>query len=133
MKISTIWYLLFALIPLQAIAETSPTLHLKPEKTFVRVGYETTVDLMFRNVPPLYGVEMLITFPDKFFEVVDSGKKSGIQIEPGNYFDPKKTHFLINKADNSKGMIWYTMSLLNPAPPPSKSNGRLCRLIFSLN
>jgi len=127
MKTSIMLYLIFALIPFQVIAETKPTLSIESEKSFVRVGYETSVDLTLQNVPPLYGVEMVITFPEKFFEVVDSGKQSDIQIEPGNYFDPKKSHFLINKADNTKGIIWYTMSLLNPAPPPSSNNGRLCK------
>lgn len=115
-----------------SMASANPSkLVLDFESNEYKIGDEITVDLVVKDITPVYGVELEMSYnPDKL-EVIDMAPEiEGVQASPGDFFDPKQKIFpLQNDADNANGIVKYAVSLLNPAPS-SSGDGVIARIAF---
>ena len=94
-------------------------------------GKPFKVDLLIKDIQPVYGVELALRFDPDILEVIDADtEEPDIQVEAGKFFDIRQNHFVLqNKANNTEGAIGYAMSLLNPAPA-AQGEGTLARITF---
>jgi hypothetical protein len=100
------------------------------KRDVLKVGQETTVEILIEDAPVIYGADVEISFDPTILEVVDvDEKQTGIQIEAGKFIDDKKSFYLLHNVDNDKGSIDYALTLLNPAPPV-QGDGQLARITF---
>ncbi len=112
-------------------ASASPLLEIITQNTSPKPGESITAAIQVSDIPPVYGAEMILTFDPDILEVTDiKGENDIIQIKPGDFFDLAQSHFsLQNHADNQSGHIYYSMSMLNPAPEAG-GNGTLAHITF---
>jgi hypothetical protein len=91
---------------------------------------KVVVDVLVRNAPVVYGIDVRLSFDPDFLEAVDAeGSAPPVQLEHGDFFDPAQSHVLQNWAVNDTGTIDYALALLNPALPVD-GDGRLARIQF---
>ena len=104
-----------------AFAGNNSQLIFSKEKIYITPNYEQKVSIQIKNACNLYGIEFLLKFDPEIIELLDADPlTSKIDLKSGGIIDPKKSICLNNKIDNSKGEAFYTISLLNPAPPVNK-------------
>ena len=78
----------------------------------------------------LYAVDIRLDFNASILQVQDANpNKSGVQVEPGTFLNPGKAWLFKNIASNDTGVIWFVITLLNPAPPVS-GDGTLFTVTF---
>ncbi|MEZ4529040.1 MAG: cohesin domain-containing protein [Desulfobacterales bacterium] len=120
-----------ALIIVPVFTQAEPVVQISMENPTLKPGEITTADLRIRDIPPVYGAEMILTFDPNILEVADEDKeRENIQIRPGKFFDLSHSHFpLQNQADNRTGRIYYAVSMLNPAPE-AQGDGTLAHIAF---
>lgn len=126
--LSLAWIFLSIVTVVQAAGNSQVLLSTKQD--VLKVGQETSVDILIEDAPVIYGADVQIRFDPNVLEVVDADEKqAGIQIEAGKFIDEKKSFYLLHHIDNDKGSIDYALTLLNPAPPV-KGDGQLARITF---
>ena len=105
-----------------------------PASTAVAPGETTTVGIQMQDVANLWAADVIISFDPALLEVEDAHlARPGVQIEPGDLFNPSYLFTARNQADKNAGIITYTVSLLNdpyyPVPPVTGS-GTLAYVTF---
>ncbi len=106
-------------------AQTTTVVRLQPATSPLPVGETTTVDLVVENVTDLYAVEVQIQFAPSILQVQDADPgQEGVQISPGDLLSPD--FVVTNMADNTTGLISYTLTQVAPAEPVTGS-GTLAR------
>ena len=94
------------------------------------VGSQFTVPVVVNNVNNLYGAEIHMNFDSNRLEVVDvNTSKAGVNIAPGNVFDPDNSFVALNNADNSQGAINFAATMMAPAEPFS-GTGTIAEVTF---
>jgi hypothetical protein len=122
--------LVFLSISITAQAAGSSQIVLSTTQTSLKIGQLTTVDVLVKASPSIYGADIQVNFDPKMLEVVDADKKlAGLQIEPGKFIDQKKSFLLKHQVSNEAGTIDYALTLLNPAPAV-QGDGQLARITF---
>jgi hypothetical protein len=125
-------FLTLMLLSISAVAQAADgsQVLLSAQQTVLKAGQQTTVDILIKNAPAIYGADVQVAFDPKILEVVDfDAKQPGIQVAPGTFIDAQKAFFLANQADNKKGAIQYALTLLNPAPAV-QGDGQLAQITF---
>jgi hypothetical protein len=91
-----------------------------PQRTQLKAGETTTVDLMVKDILGLYGVEIHLKFDPEAVQVVDADPGTdGVQIEPGTL--PIPSFVAQNEVDNETGTIDYVATQLPPSKPGTGS------------
>ena len=123
LNLLTLFFLVgYILMPPTAQAQDTTHLWLETSSEDLSVGHEKVIEVWVDESPPVYGVELHLSFDPNQLEVVD--------LQHGDFFspDPDGQAFVIqNQADNQAGTIDYAMSLLNPAPEVS-GRGRILQI-----
>ena len=74
----------------------------------------SSIDVVAKNISPVYGADILIGYDSQFFDVVDQDdKKKGTQILKGDFF-AEGAYLLDNRIDLRKGEIHYAIALVRP-------------------
>ncbi len=131
-RISKIQILTLAIILFSTtvIAAPTPELYLDANNSNTVIGEEFTVDILVKESPMIYGVDINIAYDPALLEVVDTDEKtSGVQMMPGDFLNPASSFFIQNRDDSQKGRIYYTMSLLNPATEAG-GDGLIAKAVF---
>ena len=93
------------------------SLELFTERQNLKPGEESILNVMIKDSPLIYGVEISLGFDPKMIEMIDAdNNQPGIQSKPGDFLDPNRGFFIQNFSDNKKGKVNYMYTLLNPAP-----------------
>jgi PKD repeat protein len=123
--------LFFLLIPTaSAYAGSGPRVRLSEEQINLGTGNERTLSVLAENIPPVYGVDVRLTFDPAILEVVDADETApGVQSAHGGFIDPSRSFILQNQADNENGTVDYALTLLHPAPPAA-GYGEVVRITF---
>ena len=101
---------------------TCALIRLSPTTQTVGVGQTVAVDVRVENVSNLYGVDLQLSFDYTRVQVVDDDPATpGVQITPGPFLPVGSGYTQNNSANNGTGVIRYTFTLQNPAPPVSGS------------
>jgi hypothetical protein len=126
--LAVILILLTVSAPAQAAGK--PQLLLSAKRDHLKVGQETTVEVLVKNAPSIYGADIQVDFDPQVLEVIDvDNKQAGVQIEPGNFIEAKKSFILTHQVGNETGTINYALTLLNPAPAV-QGDGKLALITF---
>lgn len=131
-KYLSVLFLALMLLSIPAIVQAAAgsQVLLSAQPTVLKAGQQTTVDILIKNAPAIYGADVQVVFDPKILEVVDfDAKQPGIQVAPGTFIDAQKAFFLANQVDNEKGTIQYALTLLNPAPAV-QGDGQLAQITF---
>lgn len=73
-----------------------------------------TINIIAKNISPVYGGEVLIGYDNQFFDVVDQDeKKKGTQIEGGSFFS-EGAYLLDNSINLRKGEIHFATAHVRP-------------------
>jgi len=114
-----------------AAAQLTPIVRCDPLGTIQgQVGQQFFVDLYIQNVTNLYGVQLRIDFDPTIVQAVDQDLIfPGVQILP--LFGFLVPGFIVERdADNTLGIVEYSMTQLDPQPPANGSGG-VARIVFT--
>lgn len=127
LRLFLLFIFLLLSIPTNSLAEG--TINLYTEKPKVAPGETFTIDILADQIPPVYGMEMVLEYSPDTLELIDTDSEiDGIQIGVGDFFHVDGPMYpLQNDGIDSTGQIFYAASLLNPAPEAAGS-GTLARL-----
>jgi hypothetical protein len=113
---------------------TSTQVLIDPSSVELSLGETTTIAVRVLNVVDLWAADTVITFDPDVVQVDDANlARLGVQIEPGDLFDPSDLWQARNQALNDGGIITYTATLLNdPVDPvsPVSGSGTLAYITF---
>jgi len=113
-------------------ATQMPLVHLSPALIVVPVGETACVDLQVQDVQDLFGFSTDIAFDPSRLAVVDADAgDAGIQIAVGPFLQPATpgNWYVINSADNARGLIRFAVTLFPPETGHSGS-GTLATICF---
>jgi PKD repeat protein len=97
-------------------------IRVSPLTQTVGVRQTVAVDIRVEGVSNLYGVDIQLSFDYTRVQVVDDDPATpGIQITPGPFLNPASGYVQTNSANNGTGVVRYTFTLQNPAPPANGS------------
>jgi peptidoglycan/LPS O-acetylase OafA/YrhL len=102
----------------------------QPPTQTLALGAQTTVEIRIEQVSNLYGFDAQLSFDPAVLQVVDADpSKTGVQVAVGDIFAGKNGFVVGNSADNTIGLISYSISLLGE-PAGASGNGSLFRVTF---
>ncbi len=110
-------------------AQGLPIVRCEPLSVNGQVGQQLFVDMYIENVTNLYGLQSRISFDTTKVQAVDQdGIFPGVQILPiVTWLVPG---FIVEReADNTLGIVEYSMTQLDPQPPANGS-GAIARIVF---
>lgn len=109
-----------------------PLVHLSPTLAVVPIGGTACMDLRVQDVQDLFGFSTDILFDPGRLGVVDANPDSpGVQIAVGPFLQPANpaNWYVINSADNTRGLIRLAVTLFPPETGRSGS-GVLATICF---
>ncbi|KNC66371.1 cohesin domain-containing protein [Pseudoalteromonas ardens] len=110
---------------------TEGRVFLETSSTQIKTASEFYVDVMVKDLPEVYGVQLSVTYDPKTLTLIDQDPKAtGAQLEHGNFLDKKRLYTLRNQATAEANAVQYIVSQVAPAESAS-GDGRLARLYFS--
>lgn len=100
-----------------ALAQPPTRIVLEPQSLeFPRLGMTRSLQIQIQDVPSLIAADVYLAFDPARLQVVDADPIApGVQISRGTFPDPTQG-FVINAANNSLGLITYSVTLLSPTP-----------------
>ena len=102
----------------------------QPPAQTLAVGAQTTVEIRIEQVSNLYGFDAQLSFDPAVLQVVDADPgKANVQVAVGDIFAGKNGFVVGNSANNTTGLISYSISLLGE-PAGVSGNGSLFRVTF---
>lgn len=122
--------LLFTLSGFSAHANMS--IELTADKSEIRPGDNLNIQVIVSDAPPVYGADIAISYDSRILAPTQQTTKNDFQLpEPGAFFDKSKSFFIRNKINDNKGLVEYTVALMNPAPP-SEGRGAIFSIQFTV-
>ncbi|WP_125562822.1 cohesin domain-containing protein [Pseudoalteromonas rubra] len=110
---------------------TEGRVFLETSSTQIKTASEFYVDVMVKDLPEVYGVQLSVTYDPETLTLIDQDPKTtGAQLEHGNFLDKKRLYTLRNQATTEAKAVQYIVSQVAPAESAS-GDGRLARLYFS--
>ncbi|MGQ9517404.1 MAG: cohesin domain-containing protein, partial [Anaerolineae bacterium] len=112
-----------------ALAQPPTRIVLEPQSLeFPRLGMTRSLQIQIQDAPELVAADIYLAFDPARLQVVDADPTApGIQIARGTFPDPAQG-FVINTANNSLGLITYSVTLLSP--PPASGSGLFAAVVF---
>jgi len=114
-------------------ASEKTTVHFSPPSGYILMQDEIAIEVWVSNVNHLYGLDIRATFDPGQIQIIDADpSRDGVQILPRR--DILSPDIIVRReADNDKGVIWYAVTQLNPAPPVSGSGAVFAFKMHPLN
>ncbi|WP_162144658.1 cohesin domain-containing protein [Pseudoalteromonas rubra] len=110
---------------------TEGKVFLETSNTQIKTASEFYVDVMVKDLPEVYGVQLSVTYDPQTLTLIDQNPKTaGAQLEHGDFLDTKRLYTLRNQANPKLREVQYIVSQVAPAESVS-GDGRLARLYFS--
>ncbi|QPB84268.1 hypothetical protein CWC22_015270 [Pseudoalteromonas rubra] len=114
-----------------ATMATEGKVFLETSNTQIKTTSEFYVDVMVKDLPEVYGVQLSVSYDPQTLTLIDQNPKiAGAQLEHGNFLDTKRLYTLRNQATPKSREVQYIVSQVAPAESAS-GDGRLARLYFS--
>lgn len=103
-----------------AKAQSNTAVRIDPSNFAILVGEQETVAIKINAVDNMYGFEIHLHFDPSKVHIIDSDDSlPGVQMIPGDIFDPSQGFLVANEADNVVGQMIFAFTLLSPAKPIS--------------
>ncbi|MBI2862369.1 MAG: hypothetical protein HYX89_06090 [Chloroflexi bacterium] len=116
--------------PTPTATATITKLLISPSFLQLPTGTEGSLAVQVADAVDLYRVEIGIAFDPLILHGRDADPaQPGVQIRPGDFFDPGRSLVRTNSVDNQLGRITYSVELIPPAPPAG-GNGTLAEVLF---
>ena len=123
-SVLTLGSILFLLVPQTVVALTIPDVSTNPlTPTVGRLGRTFEVNVTITNVTNLYGYEFKLSYNTTLLDVID--------VKNGTFFPLPPASIVVKmEANDTIGVVWVAVSLLNPEQPRNGS-GVLARITFN--
>ncbi|ALU42890.1 hypothetical protein AT705_08005 [Pseudoalteromonas rubra] len=110
---------------------TEGKVFLETSNTQIKTASEFYIDVMVKDLPAVYGVQLSVTYDPQTLTLIDQDPKAtGAQLEHGDFLDTKRLYTLRNQATPKSREVQYIVSQVAPAESAS-GDGRPARLYFS--
>ena len=104
------------------LTPTPGTIRLEPSSVTANVGEPVTVSIWLENGANYYGIDIRFRFDEALVSI-----PSGHVTPLWDVFDESNRMIIKNQVDD--GLIWYSITNLNPATPFT-GTGRICSITF---